>query len=197
MTNTTLLNNDFISNTLENGYFEWLRNFKSVRSSLITYYQPPAAYIGTFLNSVVFVLCILIYFKTKRKKHKPAFLFIGVLAFFDMAIGAMNAKGRKKEVETPLLRVTITLSFFTFVQWASFYTLLVLTIDRYIFIKRPLHYPLIMTPCRTWLLLLAAISVGMLVGVLSVLTVAVRSRINYFQLNIFVNLPIFSHHRTT
>eukprot|EP00092_Neocalanus_flemingeri_P075904 GFUD01094099.1.p1 GENE.GFUD01094099.1~~GFUD01094099.1.p1 ORF type:complete len:362 (+),score=25.64 GFUD01094099.1:575-1660(+) len=54
-----------------------------------------------------------------------------------------------------------------FIQSASLYTLLALTVDRYIFIKKPLHYPLIMTKCRTWSLLLTAFVMALLVTMLA------------------------------
>lgn len=52
--------------------------------------------------------------------------------------------------------------FFLFVSAASMWTLLMLTVDRYIYIKKPLHYPIIMTKCRTWCMLLAALLLALI-----------------------------------
>ena len=46
-------------------------------------------------------------------------------------------------------------SCIVFIVVFSHLSLFALTIDRYIFIKRPLHYPLIMTPTQTWIMVLA------------------------------------------
>ena len=47
--------------------------------------------------------------------------------------------------------LSVCYNFFGFI---SHYALLALTLDRFIFIKRPLHYPLIMTKNRTWMMFL-------------------------------------------
>ena len=162
MKNQTL-NKDLIIKTLSNGTLEKLRTFRTLRLGSNCYLQPPAGLITLVLNFVVFLLCFVIYSKTKKKNHKPAFLYIGFLAFFDMVIGGILCFGYWWSY-LAFHVCTIAIPFFLMFQWASFYTLLALTIDRFIFIKRPLHYPLIMTPCRTWLLIIAAILVGVLVG---------------------------------
>ena len=43
--------------------------------------------IAVVTNFIVFVLSIAIYMKTKKKNHKPAFVFIGFLAAIDNVIG--------------------------------------------------------------------------------------------------------------
>ena len=47
-----------------------------------------------------------------------------------------------------------------FVIFSSLNTLLALSVDRYIFIKKPLHYPVIMTGWKSILLLIFALSIG-------------------------------------
>merc|ERR1719312_2468381 len=169
MRNSTLLNEEFIIETLSHGgvTIERLNTFGWLRAGSLRYIQPPGGIITLVLNFVVFILCFVIYSNTKKKNHKPAFLYIGFLAFFDMIIGGINSSGGRQREFADNIHIemcTIQDPFFLIIQWSSFYMLLVLTIDRYIFIKRPLHYPLIMTPCRTWLMIIAAILVGVLVG---------------------------------
>ena len=43
-----------------------------------------------------------------------------------------------------------------FVVSFSHHIMLALTMDRYIFIEHPLHYPMIITPGRTWFIVLLA-----------------------------------------
>ena len=50
--------------------------------------------------------------------------------------------------------------FFNFVVCCSVNFLMVLSIDRYIFIKKPLHYSLIMSEWKTFILLVFALSMG-------------------------------------
>ena len=52
-----------------------------------------------------------------------------------------------------------------FISSLSHFTLLALTLDRYIFIKRPLHYPLIVTPSRKWIILLFILTFATFVSV--------------------------------
>jgi len=47
------------------------------------------------------------------------------------------------------------------------HTLLFLTIDRFIFINRPLHYPLIMTRCRAWMMFLVGFVLSVMWSVLA------------------------------
>ena len=55
-----------------------------------------------------------------------------------------------------------------FIVSFSHLSMFALTVDRYIFIKRPLHYPLIITPARTWmmalLILVGAVANGVIAG---------------------------------
>ena len=85
-----MLNKQFILDTLGSSSFERLLTLESIKSSIFIYIKPFVASIGTMLNMVVFLLSIAIYTKTKKKNHKPAFLYIGVLAFFDMVMGATS-----------------------------------------------------------------------------------------------------------
>ena len=62
-------------------------------------------------------------------------------------------------------KFTVLYSFL--ITGGSLYTLLALTVDRYFFIMKPLHYPLIMTPTRTWLLLLLVTCLAVLTTVLA------------------------------
>lgn len=178
--NSTKLNSQFVFDTIGISTVEWLRSIDSVRGSILTYLQPGVASITGFLNLLVFVLCIVIYLKTKKKSHKPAFIYIGFLAFFDMLLGmagvlyslSFGNKGLTQENGNMEIRDCTTSALVAnFMQFASLYILGALTVDRYIFIKRPLHYPMIMTPCRTWLLILASLLAALIQAILSASTI--------------------------
>ena len=81
------MNNEFLFEIIGNKSVQRLLHLKSVQSSILTFVIPWVAIITVITNMLVFVLCAVIYSKTKKKNHKPAFVFIGVLSFFDMLIG--------------------------------------------------------------------------------------------------------------
>ena len=83
----TTLNNDFIFAAAENTSVEHLLNLRNIQNFYVTYLIPWIGAITFITNMVVAVLCATIYSKTKKKNHKPAFVFIGVLSFFDMLVG--------------------------------------------------------------------------------------------------------------
>ena len=69
---------------------KWLKKLQYGRDIIFNFVHPWVSCVSFSLNFLVFLLCIIIYFKTKKKAHKPAFLYIGVLAMFDMIIGYFN-----------------------------------------------------------------------------------------------------------
>jgi DMSO reductase anchor subunit len=83
----TTLNNDFIFGAAGNTSVEQLLNLRNIQNFYVTYLMPWIGSITFITNMVVAVLCAIIYSKTKKKNHKPAFVFIGVLSFFDMLVG--------------------------------------------------------------------------------------------------------------
>ena len=62
-------------------------SLKSAQHFIVTFIIPWVALITFITNMVVCVLCAIIYSKTKKQNHKPAFFFIGCLALFDMLSG--------------------------------------------------------------------------------------------------------------
>ena len=80
------LNNQFIFDNL--GYD---RVHRTIRMQIVTdvfrYIIPLVAIMSCITNMLVCVLCANIYTRTKKKNHKPAFVFIGVLSLFDMLVG--------------------------------------------------------------------------------------------------------------
>ena len=50
-----------------------------------------------------------------------------------------------------------------------------LTIDRFIFIKKPLHYPLIMTPLKIWGFLFVAFLTAIVIAFGQILTAKVKT----------------------
>ena len=79
------LNNQFIFDNLGNEKLQQLRNMGTV-DNIFPYILPWIAVISCITNMLVCVLCAIIYTTTKKKNHKPAFVFIGVLSFFDMLV---------------------------------------------------------------------------------------------------------------
>ena len=55
-----------------------------------------------------------------------------------------------------------------FIYSLSHFTLMALTIDRYIFITKPLHYPVIMTQTKTWVMMLCTLALATFVSTLAV-----------------------------
>ena len=83
----TTLNNEFIFAAAGNTSVEQLLNLRNVQDFYVTYLMPWIGSITFITNMSVFFLCAIIYSKTKKKNLKPAFVFIGVLSFFDMLVG--------------------------------------------------------------------------------------------------------------
>ena len=72
--------------------------------------------------------------------------------------------------------IWVTFKAVNFLQGGSLYILGALTVDRYFFIKNPLHYPMIMTPARTLMLILLALSLSLAQAILSWWTIVVNSK---------------------
>ena len=64
-----------------------LRVTININNSIKKYLVPWVATITVGTNLMVAILCAMIYLKTKRKSHKPAFVFIGFLAILDVLLG--------------------------------------------------------------------------------------------------------------
>ena len=79
------LNNQFIFDNLGNEKLQRLINMRTV-DNIFHYIVPWIASISCITNMLVCVLCAVIYTTTKKKNHKPAFVFIGALSFFDMLV---------------------------------------------------------------------------------------------------------------
>ena len=83
----TTLNQQFIFGAVGNASVQHLLNLRNIQNYFVIYLMPWIGSITFVTNMVVAVLCAIIYSKTKKKNHKPAFVFIGVLSLFDMLVG--------------------------------------------------------------------------------------------------------------
>ena len=81
------LNNQFLFSSVGNESAETLLNLITSNTVIETFIRPWMAFLTIITNMVVSVLSAIIYLKTKKKNHKPAFVFIGFLALFDMLEG--------------------------------------------------------------------------------------------------------------
>ena len=81
------INKDYIGKVIGNETFEMFITVSNVQATILTYILPWLATITVVTNIVVCVLCLGIYTKTKKKNHKPAFVFIGFLALIDFLLG--------------------------------------------------------------------------------------------------------------
>ena len=100
----TTLNDEFIFAAAGDASVQQLLNLRNVQTFYVTYLMPWIGSITCLTNMVVAVLCAIIYSKTKKKNHKPAFVFIGVLSFFDMLIGRYFLKNIIWFLHTNLLK---------------------------------------------------------------------------------------------
>ena len=59
----------------------------TINKYVLWYIVPWLSTIVVVMNMLVVILCSLIYVKTGRNNHKPAFVFIGTLALADVLLG--------------------------------------------------------------------------------------------------------------
>ena len=62
-------------------------NLVDISDAILFYVIPWVATIVVVANMLVAILCAIIYLKTKKRNHKPAFVFIGFLALIDVILG--------------------------------------------------------------------------------------------------------------
>jgi len=173
------LTNDFIIDFVGDISFRLAKDMRSAKFFTLSYIHPLLFGLIMFINLFVFVFCILIYRQTKRVNNKPAFIFIGAMAFIDLVLASstviqsVNRHEVNRHEVTEMqkadscrwryVRANIT-------QSLHLCFLLALTLDRFISIKKPLRYSLIMTPCKVFLILL-----------LMLLVVGVEAVFQYFS----------------
>ena len=58
-----------------------------ISDAILFYVIPWVATIAAVANMLVALLCATIYLKTKKKNHKPVFVFIGFLALIGVILG--------------------------------------------------------------------------------------------------------------
>jgi hypothetical protein len=75
-----------------------------------------------------------------------------------------------------------------FINGLSHFTLMALTIDRYIFITKPLHYPAIMTQTRTWTMMIIVLFLSTVAPILGILVFKVTWRV-FFKTYILLFQP--------
>ena len=67
----------------------------SINAAIQKYLIPWVATITVVINSMVCIMCLGIYIKTKGKNHRPAFVFIFFLNFVDVLLGMYVKKTLK------------------------------------------------------------------------------------------------------
>jgi len=77
----------FLINIVGNDSAKWLLNLDSAETYVLAYWVITFSFLAAMLNTIVLILCVIIYLKTSKTNHKPAFVFIGLLSFFDAFLG--------------------------------------------------------------------------------------------------------------
>ena len=78
---------EYLRKVLGNQTLDQFLTVSSFNTAIVKYFLPWIAAIVVVTNLLVCFLCLGIYLKTKRRNHKPAFVFIGFLALIDVVIG--------------------------------------------------------------------------------------------------------------
>ena len=81
------MDTDNIKHMVGEEEFESFKTVSYVNDVLFIYLLPVLSIIVLITNLVVFLLCLGIYSRIRRKTNKPAFVFIGWLALMDTIIG--------------------------------------------------------------------------------------------------------------
>ena len=77
----------YIEKTIGNYSLMRILQILEVNNASLHYVIPWLGIIIVLSNFLVVFFCAVIYLKTKRKNHKPAFVFIGFLAIIDIILG--------------------------------------------------------------------------------------------------------------
>ena len=77
----------YIRETIGNDSLLQILKIINVNDAILYYVIPWMGTITVLSNFTVIFFCVVIYLKTKRKNHKPAFVFIGFLASIDSIVG--------------------------------------------------------------------------------------------------------------
>ena len=77
----------FIKSTLGDDSLLETLTILEVHDAILYYVLPWLGTITALSNFVVAFFCVVIYLKTKRKNHKPAFVFIEILESIDSILG--------------------------------------------------------------------------------------------------------------
>ena len=81
------INNQLLQEITGGKVFETFQTVLHVNDALLKYLLPVLAPIVVLTNLVVFILCLGIYFRIRKKHRKLPFIFIGFLALMDSLIG--------------------------------------------------------------------------------------------------------------
>ena len=76
----------YIANVVGNDNLKEYLNQVEISDAILFYVIPWVATIAVVANILVALPCGIIYLKTKKKNHKPAFVFIGFLALIDVIL---------------------------------------------------------------------------------------------------------------
>ena len=76
----------FIANVVGDDNLQAYLNLAELSDAILFYVIPWVASIAVVANILVALPCGIIYLKTKKKNHKPAFVFIGFLALIDVIL---------------------------------------------------------------------------------------------------------------
>jgi hypothetical protein len=81
------ISKEYIQKAIGNDSLLQILRIIEMNDALLNYVIPWLGTITILSNFTVIFLCVVIYLKTKRKNHKPAFVFIGFLASIDSLVG--------------------------------------------------------------------------------------------------------------
>ena len=80
------ISKDFVRETVGDESLLQVFMIMEISNSIQNYVIPLMGPVASVSNLIVVFLCIVIYIKTQKKNHKPAFVFIGFLAAIDAVI---------------------------------------------------------------------------------------------------------------
>ena len=89
------ISKEYLENVLGEELLNKFLTVFSINTAIQKYLIPWMATITVVINSMVCIMCLGIYIKTKGKNHRPAFVFIFFLNFVDVLLGMYVKKNLK------------------------------------------------------------------------------------------------------